>query len=139
MVVPMRSHPTSPASPSGRASGFTLVEALAALAIFAVAVLVATAFLQAHVTASRRLEVRTALLRASETVLEEIRGGRRPMVPLNLERKNAFGLTGGATLRTSVRVESGGAADLTHVVVTSRSTAAGAPMAVTLESMVWRP
>ena len=40
------------------------LESLAALAIFAMAVLVAVAFLQAHVQAARQLEVRSALVRA---------------------------------------------------------------------------
>jgi len=119
--------------------GFTLVEALAALAIFTIAVLVATAFLQAHVQAARRLEVRSALVHASEITLEEIRGGLRPMVSANLDRAFELGLGPGITLGTSIKVQSGGVADLFHVVVTSRSAAAGQPMEVVLETMVWRP
>ncbi len=122
-----------------RTRGFTLVEALAALAIFAMAVLVAAAFLQSHATAARRLEVRSALVRASETTLEEIRAGVRPLGPANLDLSSAVGLAPGASLRTSVNVTPGGVKDLYRVVVISRSTAAGAPMEVTLESMVWRP
>lgn len=119
--------------------GFTLVEALAALGIFAMAVLVAAAFLQAHATAARRLEVRSALVRASETTLEEIRAGVRPLGSANLDRASEFGLPGGASLRTSINVTSEAEKDLYRVVVISRSAAAGAPMDVTLESMVWRP
>lgn len=119
--------------------GFTLVEALAALAIFAMAVLVAAAFLQSHATAARRLEVRSALVRASETTLEEIRAGVRPLGPANLDLSSTVGLAPGASLRTSVNVTHGGVEDLYRVVVISRSTAAGAPMVITLESMVWRP
>ena len=135
MVVPMVAN----GRPCRRVSGFTLVEALAALAIFAVAVLIAAAFLQAHVTAARRLEVRSALVRASETTLEELRGGARPLVPVNLDLADVAGLAPGARVLTSVRVEGGGVADLYRVVVTSRSAAANEPMEVVLESRVWRP
>jgi hypothetical protein len=40
---------------------------------------------------------------------------------------------------TSVKVDGGGLPDLYRVVVTSRSAASGAPMEITLESLVWRP
>lgn len=120
-------------------SGFTLVEALAALAIFAVAVLIAAAFLQAHVNAARRLEVRSDLVRASETTLEELRGGTRPLVSVNLDRTDVAALAPGARVLTSVKVDGGGLPDLYRVVVTSRSTAANEPMEITLESLVWRP
>jgi prepilin-type N-terminal cleavage/methylation domain-containing protein len=120
-------------------SGFTLVEALAALTIFAVAVLIAAAFLQAHVNAARRLEVRSALVRASETTLEELRGGTRPLVSVNLDRTDVAALAPGARVLTSVEVDGGGLPDLYRVVVTSRSAASGGPMEITLESLVWRP
>ena len=138
MVVPMRT--TSDALPvPSHPRGFTLVESLAALAIFAMAVLVAAAFLQAHGQAARQLEVRSALVRASETTLEELRGGARPLVSANLERGRDAGLSPGATVHTTIKVSGAGVPDLTHVIVTSRSTASGQPMEVTLETMVWRP
>jgi len=139
MVAPMPPCPPPSARPHPRDRGFTLVEALAALAIFTIAVLVATAFLQAHVQAARRLEIRSALVQATETTLEEIRGGTRPMVPANLDRAAEFGLTPGAGLSTSIKVNPGGVADLFHVVVISRSAASGQPMEVAVETMVWRP
>lgn len=119
--------------------GFTLVEALAALGIFTIAVLVATAFLQAHVVAARRLEVRSALVHANEITIEEIRGGIRPMTPANLDRGLELGMGPGIDLVTTVKVDSGGLSDLYHVLVTSRTAAAGEPMEVSLETMVWRP
>ena len=119
--------------------GFTLVEALAALGLFAMAVLVAAAFLQAHATAARRLEVRSALIRAGETTLEEIRAGARPLVSDNLDLGSAFGLPPDSSLRTTIKVDSGGVADLYRVVVIARSAAAGEPMEIVLETRVWRP
>jgi len=138
MVSPMSFVPHAPRA-SADSRGFTLVEALAALGIFAMAVLVATAFLQAHVQAARRLEVRSALVHATDTTLEEIRGGLRPMVSANLDRGPELGLAPGVPLLTSIQVDGGGVADLFHVVVTSRSAAAGQPMEVVVETMVWRP
>ena len=138
MVVQMSTTHQPPPHPS-HSRGFTLVEALAALAIFTIAVLVATAFLQAHVQAARRLEVRSALVHATEITLEEIRGGLRPMVSANLDRGHELGLAPGVALLTSIQVDGGGVADLFHVVVTSRSAAAGQPMEVVMETMVWRP
>jgi prepilin-type N-terminal cleavage/methylation domain-containing protein len=137
MVVLMA--PTSPPLDRRLARGFTLIEALAALGIFAVAVLVAAAFLHAHATAARRLEVRTALVHASETTLEEIRSGVRPMVSANLDRGREFGLPPDTALRTSIKVDGAGVTDLYHVVVLARSTAAGHPMEIVVETMVWRP
>jgi prepilin-type N-terminal cleavage/methylation domain-containing protein len=134
----MSSH-TRSRSAAPPTAGFTLVEALASLAIFAIAILVAAAFLQAHVNAARRLEARTALIHASETTLEEIRAGVRPMVPATIDLGSDFGLPPGTPLRTSIKVESGGVADLFHIVVISRTTAAGDPMEVVIESMIWRP
>jgi type II secretory pathway pseudopilin PulG len=115
------------------------VESLAALGIFAVAVLIAAAFLQAHVQAARRLEVRSALVRACETTLEELRGGQRPLVPANLERGRDAGLAPGFTVHTSIKISGASVADLTRVTVTARSAASGQPMEVTIATMVWRP
>jgi prepilin-type N-terminal cleavage/methylation domain-containing protein len=137
MESPM--HSESPLSCVRPQRGFTLVEALAALGIFAMAVLVATAFLQAHVQAARRLEVRSVLVHATELTLEEIRAGFRPMVSANLDRGKEFGLAPGIALGTTIKVDSGGVADLYHVVVTSRTAAAGEAMEISIETMVWRP
>ena len=138
MVVQMSTAYQLPTRPS-HVRGFTLIEALAALAIFAISVLVAAAFLQAHVQAARRLEVRSALVHITETTLEEIRGGLRPMASANLDRGPELGLAPGAAIRTSIKVDGGGVTDLYHVVVTSRSAAAGEPMEISIETMVWRP
>ena len=138
MVVLMRST-VPPRSAISTSRGFTLVEALAALAIFTMAVLVAAAFLQAHVQAARRLEVRSALVRASETALEEIRGGLRPLVSSNANPNSEIAEHPGREMVTNIKVDSGGVPDLFRVVVTSRSAAAGQPMEVSLETMVWRP
>jgi prepilin-type N-terminal cleavage/methylation domain-containing protein len=127
------------AHPRSAARGFTLVETLAALAIVAMAVLVAAAFLQAHATAARRLEVRSALVHATETTLEELRSGVRPLVSATLDLGPEYGLAPGASMRTSIKVATGGVADLFHVVVTSRSSESGEPMEIVIETMVWRP
>lgn len=132
--------PLMPVSRSTRPdSGFTLVEALAALGIFAMAVLVAAAFLHAHGQAARRLALRSALVHATETTLEEIRSGTRPLESETLELGGELGLATRASLRTRVTIETAGAPDLYRVIVSSQSAEAGEPMAVVVESMVWRP
>ncbi len=119
--------------------GFALVEALAALAIFAMAVLIAAAFLQGHASAARRLEVRGELVRAAETTLEEIRSGVRPMVPATIDRTPEVGSRRNTAIRTTIRVDSAGVPDLVLVSVSSHSAAAGEPMTVAIQTMVWRP
>jgi prepilin-type N-terminal cleavage/methylation domain-containing protein len=135
MEALMRRSSENPTVPGG----FTLVEALAALAIFAMAVLVAAAFLQAHARAARRLEVRGALVRSTETTLEEIRAGVRPMVPATIDRTARIGEREGVPIRTAIRVDDAGVPDLLLVSVNSRSAAAGDPMTVEIQTMVWRP
>ena len=61
-------------------NGFSLVEAIAALTIFGMAIVVAAGFLDVHMSAARRLEARSDLVRAAETVLESLRGGTLPLV-----------------------------------------------------------
>ncbi|MEE4270095.1 MAG: type II secretion system protein [Thermoanaerobaculales bacterium] len=127
-------------SAPARNRGFTLVEALAALAITAMAVLVATAFLQAHVNAARRVEVRSALVAEAERALEEIRAGLRPMTPAVFDPASGAGSPMAGGVQVSVNVLPGGAPDLYRVTVVSRSSASVTePMEVVLDSMVWRP
>jgi type II secretion system protein I len=128
----------SPA-PGQRFDGFTLVEALAALAIFAMAVLVAAAFLQVHAAAARRLELRSALVVATETALEEVRAGVRPLAPAVVDSELGSGRSPGAVIRTTIEVEAAGTADLHRVAVTSRSAVAGEPLEISIATLVWRP
>ncbi len=65
--------------------------------------MVATAFLQAHVKAARRLEVRSVLVHASETTIEEIRGGLRPLVSANIDRGSVPGLNPGFSFSTNIK------------------------------------
>jgi type II secretion system protein I len=127
-------------APSRRLDGFTLVEALAALAIFAMAVLVAAAFLQAHAAAARRLELRSALVVATETAIEEVRAGVRPLASTVVDSGPGPGEGRAApVIRTTIEVAATGSDDLHRVVVTSRSAAAGEPLEVAIATLVWRP
>ena len=125
--------------PAERDRGFSLLEAIAALTIFGLAVLVATGFLDAQMTAARRYEARADLVRAAETVLESVRGGVRPMVTGAVDLGDEFQPLSAITVRTRIDVTPRPLPGLYEVQVDARAMVRTEEMVVSITSQVWRP
>lgn len=125
---------------SGRNGGYSLVEAIAALTIFGIAILVAAGFLDAQMSASRRLEARTDLVRAAETVLESVRGGVLPLETATIDLGDEFQPLSAITVTTTVEVsERTDLPDLFQVRVVASAMVRAENMAVSITTQVWRP
>ena len=119
--------------------GFSLIEALAALTIFGMAIVVAAGFLDANMSAARRLEARSDLVRAAETVLESVRGGTLPLVSGDVDLTDEFQPLSSIRVRTKVAVTSKNPQGLFSVQVEARAMVRSEDMVVTITSQVWRP
>ena len=122
-----------------RQRGFSLIEALAALTIFGMAIVVAAGFLDANMSAARRLEARSDLVRAAETVLESVRGGTLPLVSDDVDLTDEFQPLSSIRVRTKVAVTSKNPQGLFSVQVEARAMVRSEDMVVTITSQVWRP
>jgi prepilin-type N-terminal cleavage/methylation domain-containing protein len=119
--------------------GFSLVEAIAALTIFGMAIVVAAGFLDVQMSAARRLEARSDLVRAAETVLESLRGGTLPLVSGDVDLTDEFLPLSSIRVRTRVGVTSRNPQGLFTVRVEARAMVRTEDMVVTITSQVWRP
>ena len=136
--VPEKGSPKADAR-SRRRNGFSLIEALAALTIFGMAIVVAAGFLDANMSAARRLEARSDLVRAAETVLESVRGGTLPLVSGDVDLTDEFQPLSSIRVRTKVAVTSKNPQGLFSVQVEARAMVRSEDMVVTITSQVWRP
>jgi prepilin-type N-terminal cleavage/methylation domain-containing protein len=136
--VPEKGSPQAHARSRGR-KGFSLIEALAALTIFGMAVVVAAGFLDAHMSAARRLEARSDLVRAVETVLESVRGGTLPMESGEVDLTEEFQPLSSIRVRTNVAVTSKNPHGLFSVRVEARAMVRSEDMVVSITTQVWRP
>ncbi len=120
--------------------GYSLVEALAALTIFGMAILVAAGFLDAQMSAARRLEARADLVRAAEILLESVRGGVLPLESADVDFGDEFQPLSAITVMTSVEVaERPDLPGLFQVRVTARAMVRSEEMVVSISTQVWRP
>ena len=131
--------PSPSPSPYPSARGFSLVEAIAALAIFGLAVIVASSFLDVQMSAARRLEARADLVRAAETLLESVRGGVIPLTSGDVDLSDEFQPMSSIRVRTTLRVTPRPPADLYEVQVEARAMVRSEEMVVSISTMVWRP
>ncbi len=120
-------------------NGFSLIEAIAALTIFGMAVVVAAGFLDAHMSAARRLEARSDLVRAAETVLESVRGGTLPMVSGDVDLTDEFQPLSSIRVRTKVVVTTMSPLGLFSVRVEARAMVRSEDMVVAITTQVWKP
>jgi len=119
--------------------GFSLVEAVAALAVFGFAVMVASTFLDVQMSAARRLEARADLVRAAETLLESVRGGVMPLTSGDVDLSDEFQPMSSIRVRTKLRVISRPLPDLYEVRVEAQAMVRSEEMVVSITTQVWRP
>lgn len=118
-------------------NGYSLLEAVVALAIVGMAILAATTALQSHAAMLARSAVREQLLHTAEDVLEQVRGGVLPFNGGALE--TSLPADPEVRGRTVVSVEPLDVDGLYRVTVTARASVPGETLAVELSTMVWRP
>lgn len=124
---------------SNEPRGFSLIEAIVALTIFGMAIVVAAGFLDVQMSSARRLEARSDLVRAAETVLESLRGGTLPLVSGDVDLTEEFLPLTRIQVRTRVGVTSGSVKGLYTVRVEAWAMVRSEDMKVTITSQVWRP
>ena len=123
-----------------REHGYSLVEALAALTVFGMAILVAAGFLDAQMSAARRLEARADLVRAAEIMLESVRGGVLPLESAVVDFGGEFQPLSAINVKTSVEVaERPDLPDLYQVRVVAQAMVRNQKMVVSISTQVWRP
>ena len=119
--------------------GFSLLEAIAALTIFGLAIIVATGFLDVQMSAARRYEARADLVRAAETVLESVRGGAREMTTGVVDLGDEFQPLSAITVRTRIDVTQRSVPGLYEVQVDARAMVRSEVIVVSMTTQVWRP
>ena len=122
-----------------RQRGFSLVEAIAALAVFGFAVVVASSFLDVQMSAARRLEARADLVRAAETLPESVRGGVMPLTSGDVDLTDEFQPLSTIRVRTTLQVTQCPLPDLYEVRVEARAMVRSEEMVVSITTQVWRP
>lgn len=120
-------------------NGYSLLEALAAIAIVGIGLLVAASALQSHAALVQRIELRQQLLEAAEEVLENVRGEAVPLTAGPVAQPFASGREIGAGIHASLRVVAREIEGLSEVTVVVRSRLLAEPMELELSTMVWRP
>ena len=119
--------------------GFSLLEAIAALTIFGIAIIVATGFLDVQMSAARRYEARADLVRAAETVLDSVRGGAREMSTGVVDLGDEFQPLSAITVRTRIDVTPRSLPGLFEVQVEARAMVRSEEMVVSMTTQMWRP
>ena len=115
------------------------MEAIAALAVFGMAVVVASSFLDVQMSAARRTEARADLVRAAETLLESVRGGVIPLTSGDVDLTDEFQPMSTIRVRTTLQVTQCPLPDLYEVRVDARAMVRSEEMVVSITTQVWRP
>jgi len=110
------------------------------LTVFGMAILVAAGFLDAQMSAARRLEARADLVRAAEIMLESVRGGVLPLESAVVDFGGEFQPLSAINVKTSVEVaERPDLPDLYQVRVVAQAMVRNQKMVVSISTQVWRP
>jgi prepilin-type N-terminal cleavage/methylation domain-containing protein len=132
------SFPRVPPGP-GRPSGFTLIEALIALTILGVALLLGMQLLIQAPRIIRRVDAERQAFRAMEATLEGLRAGAGGLEDEELTGfYTATGTVAPPDLRVSVHVEPAHLPGLYHVTLTAYYSILNVPYKKRLETLVWR-
>lgn len=130
--------PRVPSGP-GRPNGFTLLEALVALAILGIALLLGMQLLIQTPRVVRRLDAERQAFRALEATLESLRASGGPAGNEELSHfRTAAGTLAPEELTVSVEVELASLPGLYHVTLTAHYTVLNVAYSKRLETLFWR-
>ncbi len=116
--------------------GFTLLEALATVALLGVALSLAASLSSRGPRASERLLSHRTALRAAEGALEAVRAG--VIAPVSGPVTVLGGVRGGPAVRVRLVVRPVDTRGLLEVRATATAAAPGRPVTQTLSTLVWR-
>jgi prepilin-type N-terminal cleavage/methylation domain-containing protein len=123
----------------GRPSGFTLIEALVALTILGVALLLGMQLLIQTPRIIRRMDAERQAFRALEATLEGVRAGGVDLADQELTGFfTAAGTRAPSDLKVSMHVEPAHLPGLYHVTLTARYSVLNVAHQKQLETLVWR-
>jgi prepilin-type N-terminal cleavage/methylation domain-containing protein len=126
-------------SGSGRPNGFTLLEALVALAILGIALLLGMQLLIKTPRVVRRLDAERQAFRALEATLESLRASGGAVEDEELSHFfTAAGTPAPEELKVSVHVEAADKPGLYHVTLTASYTVLNVAYRKRLETLFWR-
>jgi prepilin-type N-terminal cleavage/methylation domain-containing protein len=131
----------APRVPSGpdRPNGFTLLEALVALTILGIALLLGMQLLIQTPRVVRRLDAERQAFRALEATLESLRASGGPVENEELSNfRTAAGTPAPEELTVSVEVEPASLPGLYHVTLTAHYTVLNVAYKKRLETLFWR-
>ena len=99
----------------------------------------AAGFLDVQMSAARRLEGRSDLVRAAETVLESIRGGTLPLVTGDVDLSDEFQPLSSIRVHTRVSVSPRQPQGLYEVRAEASAMVRSEDIVVAVTTEVWRP
>jgi len=133
-------HVTDRREPDRQSSaGFSLLEAVTALAIVGLALVIAAHALSAYAATIQRADVRQRLVWAAESAIESVRGGQIPLATGRVELERELKPDEGADVYLFVDVRPRDLPGLYDVRVRAWSQLPARREVVELNTMVWRP
>jgi type II secretory pathway pseudopilin PulG len=121
------------------AAGFSLLEAVVALALVGMALVVAAHAMSAYAATIHRAEVRQRLLWVAENAIESVRGGQIPLTTGRVELDRDLSPPDGADVHLFVDVRQRDQPGLYSVEVRAWTQLPARRETVELSTMVWRP
>ncbi|HSS77547.1 MAG TPA: prepilin-type N-terminal cleavage/methylation domain-containing protein [Thermoanaerobaculia bacterium] len=130
--------PSGPSKPGQ--GGFTLLEALIALVLLGVALLLGMELVLQNPLMVRRMDDERQAFRAMEATLESVRAGTTPLVTADLDRySTAVGKPARSDLEIDMTVDRTDVPGLYQVTLRARYTADKRKVQKELQTMVWSP
>jgi prepilin-type N-terminal cleavage/methylation domain-containing protein len=130
----------SPPHRPARQSGFTLLEALIALVLLGVALLMGMELVLANPRIVRRTDAQRQAFRALESTLEAVRAGAIPLVDQQLDGfVTAVGTPAPRDLNILMEVEPTEPAGLVKVTLKARYNLEGRKFEKEIQTLVWNP